>query len=139
MQLLEAPANLPAELAREFGHPPVDNSSVYNSNQLYPFLQGTAPFSRALPNQAVTDYQQSVANELELLPEYLTEVERVVRQYIGQDRYRNALLDYWGSAYSVTGIALPELLLSSHVKSWADCASDAERLDVFNGFCCMPI
>ncbi len=136
IQLLQAPANLPAELAREFGNPAVDNSFVCSSEQLYPFLQRTAALSRALPNQAVTDYQQSIANELEHLPDHLhdTEVERVVRQRIGQDRYRNALLDYWGGACSVTGIVLPELLRSSHAKPWADCANDAERLDVFNGF-----
>ncbi len=26
-----------------------------------------------------------------------------------------------------------ELLRASHIKPWADCATDAERLDVFNG------
>lgn len=136
VQLLQAPANLPAELAREFGHPAADSSFICNSDQLYPFLQRTAALSRALPNQAVTDYQQSVANELEQLPEHLhgTEVERIVRQRIGQDRYRNALLDYWGNACAITGLTLPEILRASHAKPWADCASDAERLDVFNGF-----
>lgn len=53
---------------------------------------------------------------------------------MGQDIYRESLLDYWGGACAVTGIAIPELLRASHAKPWADCASDAERLDVFNGF-----
>ena len=44
------------------------------------------------------------------------------------------MLDYWGDACAVTGIALPEVLRASHAKPWAECASDAERLDVFNGF-----
>jgi hypothetical protein len=34
----------------------------------------------------------------------------------------------------VTGIALPALLRASHAKPWAECNSDAERLNVFNGF-----
>jgi predicted restriction endonuclease len=34
----------------------------------------------------------------------------------------------------VTGIAVPEVLRASHAKPWAECVSDAERLDVFNGF-----
>lgn len=33
----------------------------------------------------------------------------------------------------MTGITLPELLRASHAKPWADCESDAERLNVFNG------
>ena len=28
---------------------------------------------------------------------------------------------------------MPELLRASHAKRWADCESDGERLDVFNG------
>lgn len=44
------------------------------------------------------------------------------------------MLDYWGGACAVTGIAIPEVLRASHAKPWVDCASDAERLDVFNGF-----
>lgn len=30
--------------------------------------------------------------------------------------------------------ALPQALRASHAKPWAECASDAERLDVYNGF-----
>ena len=36
--------------------------------------------------------------------------------------------------YEHTGIAVPELLRASHAKPWAKCATDAERLNVFNGF-----
>ena len=44
------------------------------------------------------------------------------------------MLDYWGGACAVTGLALPQALRASHAKPWAECATDAERLDVFNGF-----
>lgn len=63
-----------------------------------------------------------------------TEVERLVRQRVGQQKFREAMLDYWGGACAVTGLTLPEVLRASHAKPWAECASDAERLDVFNGF-----
>jgi hypothetical protein len=63
-----------------------------------------------------------------------TEIERLVRQRVGQNIYRESLMDYWGGACAVTGIAVPELLRASHAKPWAECASDAERLNVFNGF-----
>lgn len=37
-----------------------------------------------------------------------------------------------------TGLAVPALLRASHIKPWADCESDAERLDVFNGLLLAP-
>lgn len=77
-----------------------------------------------------------MAAELEELPAGIvgTEVERMVRQRVGQNKFRDAMLDYWGGACAVTGVALPEVLRASHAKPWAECATDAERLDVFNGF-----
>ena len=34
----------------------------------------------------------------------------------------------------VSTISLPELLRASHIKPWAECANDSERLNVYNGF-----
>jgi len=62
-----------------------------------------------------------------------TEAERLVVQRVGQDLFRKALLKKWGGRCQVTGIQLPELLRASHIKPWARCASDAERLDPDNG------
>ena len=58
----------------------------------------------------------------------------MVRQRVGQQAYRQAMLDYWGSACAVTGLALPQALRASHAKPWAECTTDTERLDVYNGF-----
>src|SRR5262249_35594140 len=38
----------------------------------------------------------------------------------------------------VTGLAVSALLRASHIKPWADCATDAERLDVYNGLLLAP-
>lgn len=62
-----------------------------------------------------------------------TEAERLVVQRVGQEIFRAALLDYWGGRCPLTGVAEPRLLRASHIKPWAECASDAERLDVHNG------
>ena len=43
-------------------------------------------------------------------------------------------MNYWGVAWAVTGCTLTEALRASHAKSWKDCTSDAERLNVYNGF-----
>ena len=99
-------------------------------------LRRAAGLARALPSQAANDYEATVASQLAQLPADLsgTEVERLVRQRVGQQKFREAMLDYWGGACAVTGMALPEVLRASHAKPWAECTSDAERLDVFNGF-----
>ena len=99
-------------------------------------LRRAAELAHALPNQAALDFEATLDAELARLPGELrgTEVERWVRQRLGQQAFRGAMLDYWGNACAVTGIAIPEVLRASHAKPWADCASDAERLDVFNGF-----
>ncbi|TXR47503.1 HNH endonuclease [Phyllobacterium endophyticum] len=56
-----------------------------------------------------------------------------IRIRIGQPIFRQALMDYWNGACPLTGITDPELLRASHVIPWADCTSDAQRLDVHNG------
>ncbi|WDA42679.1 HNH endonuclease [Erythrobacter sp. BLCC-B19] len=50
-----------------------------------------------------------------------------------QGYFRRALLDYWGGGCPLTGISDEPLLRASHIVPWAECRSDEERLDVFNG------
>lgn len=57
----------------------------------------------------------------------------MVVQRVGQDIFRNALIEYWAGACAVTGIGLEPVLRASHMKPWSQCDSDAERLNVFNG------
>jgi putative restriction endonuclease len=97
-------------------------------------LRRAAELALSLPDQAARTFRDRTATELGAIAANATEVERLVRQRVGQDVFREALLDYWGSACAVTGLALPEVLRASHAKPWADCVSDEERLDVFNGF-----
>lgn len=99
-------------------------------------LRRAASLSQVLPNQAVRDYHAAVAQAVKALSDENrnTEVERLVRQRVGQERYRDALLTYWGGACAVTGVTVTEALRASHAKPWAECPDDAERLDAFNGF-----
>jgi hypothetical protein len=89
--------------------------------------------SKTLPDELLNAFQKKTA----ALPR-TTEAERLVVQRVGQDVFRAGLLDYWEGRCAVTGLAVPELLRASHIKPWADCASDAERLDVFNGLLLAP-
>ncbi len=67
-----------------------------------------------------------------------TEAERLVVQRVGQEIFRRGLLDFWDGRCAITGLDVPELLRASHIKPWADCATDSERLDVFNGLLLAP-
>ena len=132
-----SPALLP-ELRRTFASASEDATSfnVDTDASLALLLRRAASLSQALPRQTVQHYQTDVAAELAKLPDSLkgTEVERLIRQRLGQGRFRAAMLDYWGGACAVTGVTVPEALRASHAKPWAACESDDERLDVFNGF-----
>lgn len=138
VQIESASPSLQPELTRNFPLSANGNASFVVSTEaaLATLLRRIAGLARALPNAAVNAYTQAVSDEIAALPATLqgTEVERLVRQRVGQQKFREAMLDYWGSACALTGISLPAVLRASHAKPWAECASDAERLDVFNGF-----
>lgn len=67
-----------------------------------------------------------------------TEAERYLVQQVGQEVFRDALLQLWQGQCPITGIAEPELLQACHIKPWQECSDDAERLDVCNGFLLAP-
>lgn len=66
-----------------------------------------------------------------------TEALAEVRRRVGQELFREALIDRWDGRCAVTGLAVPELLRASHAKPWA-AATDAERLDPDNGLLLAP-
>ena len=71
------------------------------------------------------------SSELELAA---TEAPRVVRERIGQQRYRKALEQLWDGKCAVTGVSEPCLLRASHAKPWNKCETGKERLSEYNGF-----
>lgn len=134
-QLLNPKPLLVSELQRDFtltGH----TATCGSIDALAALFKRAAALAHSLPNQAEQDFDSAVAQELDKLPGGLkgTEVERMVRQRVGQDTFRKAMLEYWDGACAVTGVAIPEILRASHALPWAECNTDAQRLDVFNGF-----
>lgn len=95
---------------------------------LHVLLRRALQLSRTLPDALWRTFEERTAG----LPS-ATEAERLVVQRVGQDVFRGGLLDYWEGRCAMTGLSVPELLRASHIKPWADCELDAERLDVFNG------
>jgi len=89
--------------------------------------------ARTLPDELLHEFER----QTEGLPR-ATGVERLVVQRLGQDIFRAGLIEYWDGRCAITGLAILELLRASHIKPWAACSSDAERLDVFNGILLAP-
>lgn len=125
---------LPEELDRSFGALRAEEGGylVTGEAELGRLLRRAAELAMALPNQAAERYAQAV-QEIEQAGPSATEALRLSKQRVGQDIFRKALMEYWGESCALTGITLPCLLKASHIMPWADCESDHERLDVFNG------
>lgn len=100
---------------------------------LHQLLRRAFQLSRTLPDELLHAFERETAG----LPR-TTEVERLVVQRVGQDLFRAGLLEYWEGRCAVTSLAVPELLRASHIKPWAICATDAERLDIYNGLLLAP-
>ena len=100
---------------------------------LHSLLRRAFQLSRTLPDGLLHVFEAETAN----LPQ-TTEAERLAVRRVGQDIFRRGLLEYWDGRCAITGLDVPDLLRASHIKPWADCNTDAERLDVFNGLLLAP-
>lgn len=99
-----------------------------NAGVLHQLVQRLYQLARSLPPEPLEAFEAKTRD----LPR-VTEAERLVVQRIGQDVFRESLMEYWNGRCPLTGIDQPELLRASHIKAWAACESDRERLDVHNG------
>lgn len=128
--------SIQAELRGYFYDNAKQEYQVQGNHQLAAFLRSCSQLALyAIPN-LVDEYRKAVKYQLSEgeAVGYHTEAERLVMQRIGQEKYREALLRFWGNACAVTDVAIPEVLRASHIKPWAECDTDEERLDVYNGF-----
>lgn len=61
--------------------------------------------------------------------------ERVVKQRVGQYFFRLAVLTSYENRCCITGIAVNQLLIASHIKPWKCSDSKTERTNPGNGLC----
>ena len=61
------------------------------------------------------------------------DVERVARQRVNQNFFRDAVLSAYGNRCCISGISIPSLLVASHIKPWADSDPKTERTNPCNG------
>jgi len=107
--------------------------TVHDLPTLHRVLRRALPLARTLPTAPLEAFTAQVAHLSRT-----TEAERTVVQRVGQHLFRGALMEFWEGRCAVTGLAIPALLRASHCKPWAECPTDAERLDVFNGLLLAP-
>ncbi|NRP17894.1 hypothetical protein LPJGGPFB_01121 [Ensifer adhaerens] len=110
------------------GGPGIARFGFADLGLLYAAMPRTYQLAVSLPDAPLQEFLQ----ETKGLPK-TTEAERLVVQRVGQDIFRERLMEYWQGRCPLTGIADKALLRASHIKPWKDCDSDAERLDVHNG------
>ena len=111
----------------------VGGQGVSDIPTLHRLIRRAFQLSKSLPDELLHVFVARTAT----LPR-TTEAERLVIQRVGQDIFRQGLLDYWEGRCAITGLAVPELLRASHIKPWAACETDAERLDIYNGLLLAP-
>jgi hypothetical protein len=97
-------------------------------SELYAITAEAYRLGVSLPDAPLQRFEDETAT----LPRS-TEAERLVIQRVGQDIFRKSLMHYWQGRCPLTGITEPALLRASHIVPWAECESDAHRLDVHNG------
>lgn len=124
-----------AGVARELGSEPASPAALGYSGafvfaergQLCDAIARCWQLSHSLPTLPLEKFKKQVAELGE------TERDALIKQRIGQDIFRDALMVYWRETCPITGIGDHELLRASHVIPWARCEEDSERLNVHNG------
>ncbi len=118
--VLAALARLGEESASPLPEDAAGARSAGDIPALHRLVRRSFQLSRALPDGPLKVFRRRIAD----LPTS-TEAERLVVRRVGQDVFRDGLLDYWEARCAITGLAVPALLRASHIKPWAHCAEDA--------------
>lgn len=123
-------AGVASEMGAEIDLPGpfVARFAYLTAGQLYQAVSRAYDLAKSLPDDPLRRFHEETGS----MPK-ATEAERLVVARVGQEIFRDALMRYWRGKCPLTGITDPALLRASHIKPWADCSSDAERMDAFNG------
>jgi hypothetical protein len=111
-------------------------SSGQNFNPLPTTVDYKERFDSLLSGFGQTDSSELLEDlaEIERSEPDVTQREVLVQARVGQGKFKADVTRLWGKgeACTLTSIALPELLIASHIKPWRH-ASNVERLDPANG------
>lgn len=93
--------------------------------------------TNSLNNRIHGDGPQVHGRSLHHHPPDRTSRKGLVTSRVGQGYYRQELLERFKSRCALTGCAIAEILVASHIVPWRE-ATDAERLDADNGILLSP-
>lgn len=85
----------------------------------------------AAPTDGEVEVTATEGIKQRVMPTGATERTASVKVRRGQTYFRDAVLNNYGGRCGVTGLAVRELLIASHILPWGKC--EAERLNVRNG------
>ena len=85
-------------------------------------------------NMGLHDYDAPELEDIEILPpgEYR---EQLLRVRLGQYSFRRSILNSYHYRCCITKLAIPKLLIASHIKPWAVSEEKTERTNPRNGLC----
>ncbi len=123
---------------------PLQKASWYSRTEAHRFFSSgqnfnplpTSPDYKARFDELLAGYGSNEADELAADLEALvaevpdaTERDALVKARIGQGKFRAGVVASWrkGETCALTGLAVPEMLIASHIKPWRE-SSNAERL-----------
>jgi len=99
-------------------------------------LDKLLPSPIELLNPILPHYQHPLLGDIEYLELSEKQREALLKVRVGQEYFRDALVNYWGEC-AVTRCKEISLLRASHIKPWSKCDSK-EAIDPFNGFLLSP-
>lgn len=80
------------------------------------------------------DIEEIIPQTVIDLPEGLT-VPQTIQARVNQQFFREAVLSSYQQSCCITGIAIPSLLVASHIKPWSKSDPRTERTNPRNGLC----
>lgn len=82
-------------------------------------------------------FDQNFCDDIDKINAPSTTKVALIESRKGQGKYRDDLIKYWEGKCAVTGCALTDILIASHIKPWK-IANNYERLDPANGLLLSP-
>lgn len=109
---------------------------IASPQDLAAFVNALIGFTRSAPDPMLEIQRAGAEDLLREDPAFVdapdTVRQQLIEARIGQGRFRQELMAYWQRQCAVTGAAVAETLIASHIKPWAQ-SGNTERLDAYNG------
>ena len=89
--------------------------------------------------RSLLDGHETVADDITLKTPQGLDGVLLSKYRINQSFFRASVLSAYDNKCCITGIAIPKLLVASHIKPWSKCLDGNERTDTQNGLCLNPL